>query len=275
MLLLPLMCLVKGFKPMIRMKIRFVGFLALMLSLVATSLPFKKASGQASIADSTIQLFLITANYSAELPGADFAERFGTSHFLGASVSTKTSHNWKFTTSFDFLFGGRVKEDPLTMISADNGNLINGQGTFEPLEYQQRGFRATVRAGKVLPVFGPNPNSGLLLQAGGGFFQHKIRYNTQSQGVFQLRDDYVKGYDRLTNGFALTQTIGYLNLSDNKLINFKVAFQVTEAFTKNRRSWNFDEMRKADEQRLDLLYGIKISWSWPVYDKASQGYYYQ
>ncbi len=258
-----------------KLKVPLIGFLALMFSLFATCLPFKKASGQASITDSTIQLFLITANYSAELPGADFAERFGTSHFLGAAFSTKTSHNWKFTTSFDFLFGGRVKEDPLTSISADNGNLINAQGTFEPLSYQQRGFKAMVRAGKLLPVVGPNPNSGILLQAGGGFFQHKIRYNNQSRGVFQLKDSYVKGYDRLSNGFALTQTIGYLHLSDNKLINFKVAFQITEAFTKNRRSWNFDEMRKVDEQRLDLLYGVKISWSWPVYDKASKGYYYQ
>ncbi len=243
-------------------------------SCVVFNYPFK-ASAQANIRDSTIQLFLITANYSAELPGADFAERFGTSHFLGASVSTKTSHNWKFTASFDFMFGGRVKEDPLSMIAADNGNLINGQGTFEPLQYQQRGFRAMFRTGKLLPVIGPNPNSGLLLQAGGGFIQHKIRYNTQSRGVFQLQEPYRKGYDRLTNGVALTQSLGFLYLSDNKLINFRIAFQVTEAFTQNRRSWNFDEMRKADEQRLDLLYGIKVSWSWPIYDKASEGYYYR
>lgn len=233
------------------------------------------ARGQANIRDSAIQLFLISVNYSPELPAFDMAERFGTSHFLGPSFSTKTSNNWKVTAGFDFLFGSNVKENPLSMIAGDNGNIINGQGTFEPLRYQQRGFRAMARLGKVLPMLGPNPNSGILLQAGAGFLQHKIKFNTQSSSVFQLKDGYKKGYDRLTNGFALTQSVGYLNLSDNKLINFRIAFQITEAFTQNRRSWNFDEMRKADEQRLDLLYGLRITWSWPVYDKASEGYYYQ
>lgn len=250
----------------------WLSTLILMVGLLGLS---DTAQGQANIRDSSIQLYLISANYSAELTGADMGERFGTSHFLGPSFSTKTSNNWKITAGFGFLFGSNVKVDPLSEISADNGNLINGNGTFEPIRYQQRGFRAMARAGKVLPLIGPNPNSGILLQAGAGFLQHKIRYNLESGSVFQLDGEYRKGYDRLTNGIAFTQSIGYLNLSDSKLINFRIAFQVTEAFTQNRRSWNFDEIRKADEQRLDLLYGIRVTWSWPVYDKASEGYYYQ
>lgn len=246
----------------------------LLLIVLGIGSPLTSVHGQANIRDSTIQVFLISANYSAELPAADLANKYGLTHCLGPSFSTKTSKNWKFTAGLDIIVGNNIKVDPLAKISADNGNLINGKGTFEPLQYQQRGFRATFRGGKVFPLFGPNPNSGLLLQVGAGFLQHKIRYNTQSQSVFQLKDDYTKGYDRLTNGLAFTQTVGYLNLSDNKLINFRVAFQLTEAFTKNRRAWNFDQMRKPDEQRLDLLYGIKVTWSWPIYDKASEGYYY-
>ena len=255
--------------------VRFYNRASLMFLLAGLLSLSGTAQGQADIRDSTIQLFLISANYSAELTGADLADRFGTSHFLGPSFSTKTSNNWKVTAGFGLLFGSNVKEDPLAKIAADNGNIINGNGTFEPIRYQQRGFRTTARVGKVLPVFGPNPNSGILVQAGGGFIQHKIRYNTESRAVFQLDDEYEKGYDRLTNGIAFTQSLGYINLSNNKLINFRIAFQVTEALTKNRRSWNFDEMRKADEQRLDLLYGVRITWSWPIYDKASEGYYYR
>ncbi len=233
------------------------------------------ARGQVDIKDSTIQVLMISANYSLEQSAADLKDRFGLTSFLGPAFSLKTDNNWFYSAEFDFMFGNSVKQNPLSIIETERGRLINGQGTIEPLEKRQRGFRSEVRAGKVFPILGPNPNSGIFLQAGAGFIQHRIDYKQQSGALFQLQGDYEKGYDRLTNGLMLSQTLGYLNLSDNKLINFSVAFQISQSFTKNRRDWNFDTRSPMNEQRLDMLYGVRVEWTFPVYDQASEGFYYK
>ena len=256
-----------------RQGIRLIGFLAIFMSFMLTN--SAKVQGQAAnIKDSSIQLFLVSANYSAEMPGGDLADRFGLSHFIGPAGSFKTNSNWLFSLEFDFLIGNNVKENPLTLLETDNNNIINGQGTLEALKIRQRGFRTEIRAGKVFPWFGPNLNSGIFVQLGGGLLQHRLDYKVPSGSVPQLNDDYEDGYDRLTNGFSLTQTIGYLNLSDSRLINFSVAFQITEAFTQNRRDWNFDTRSPKNESRVDLLYGVRVEWSFPIYEQASEGYYY-
>lgn len=233
----------------------------------------EQANGQASIQDSTISLFTITAVYSLEMPGGDMKERFGRSNFLGGGGSYKTANNWLYTAEFQFLFGREVKEDPLKEIKSDQGYLINGQGTLEPLPPRQRGYRALIKAGKVFPWVGPNPNSGIFGQIGAGFIQHKIDWQNQSQAVHQIKNEYIKGYDRLTNGIIFTETLGYMNFSDNKLFNFSASFQFGQAFTKNRRDWNYDQMQSPDEQRLDLFYGIRMAWSFPIYEQADDSYY--
>lgn len=233
----------------------------------------EKVFSQASIQDSTISLFTISATYSLEMPGGDLKDRFGRSNFLGGGGSYKTKNNWLYTAEFQFLFGNEVKEDPLRKIKSNKGHLINGQGTLEPLPSRQRGYRALVKAGKVFPWVGPNPNSGIFAQAGAGFIQHKIDWRNQSQAVHQIKNEYIKGYDRLTNGIIFTETLGYMHFSDNKLFNFSAAFQFGQAFTKNRRDWNYDQMREPNEQRLDLFYGLSITWSFPIYNQADDSYY--
>lgn len=233
-----------------------------------------KVWGQSDIQDSTISLFLASASYGFEIPGGDMADRFGNSNGIGLSASYKMKNNYLFSLDFKFLFSRNVREDPLQSIKSDKGFLINGQGLMEPVDRLMRGYYAMAKAGKVFPWFGPNPNSGVYFQLGGGFMQHKIKYNNISSSLFQLKGDYKKGYDRLSNGFALSESIGFQYLSNNKLINFSVGFEFIQAFTKNRRDWNFDTMEKNDDLRIDLLYGIHFKWSYPIYEKAPQEHYY-
>lgn len=250
---------------------KFLGFFCLIGLMIGSS----PAKGQVDIQDSTIKVFMISANYSLEQPDGDLGNRFGLSSFLGPAFGLKTDKNWLFSAEFDLMFGNTVKQNPASIIETKKGRVINGQGTIEPLVKRQRGFRSEVRAGKVFPILGPNPNSGIFVQAGAGFLQHRIDYKQQSGAVNQLKGDYENGYDRLTNGFLLSETLGYLNLSDSRLINFTIAFQFSQAFTKNRRDWNFDKRSPLNEQRLDLLYGIRVEWTFPLYNQASEGFYYK
>ena len=103
--------------------------------------------------------------------------------------------------------------------------------------------------------------------------QHKIRIENDENQAKQISGDYVKGYDRLTNGFALMQYVGYQYLSNRRLVNFNLGVELYEGFTQNRRSYNFDEMRKDDTKRKDYLFGIRFGWVIPLYKKVPNLYY--
>src|SRR5204863_8304518 len=135
-------------------------------------------------------------------------------------------------------------------------------------------FHFLVKAGKVFNVLSPNPNSGLMATVGAGLLQHKIRIENDDANAPQVLGDYVKGYDRLTNGLSITESVGWIYFGKNHIANFNFGFEFTQAFTKNRRSYNFDEMRKDDTNRLDLLYGFRVSWIIPFYGSKPKEFYY-
>ena len=105
-----------------------------------------------------------------------------------------------------------------------------------------------------------HPKSGIRLTASTGVLQHKIRIEDRTGGLIQLQGEYLKGYDRLTNGLAFTEFIGYQHISNSGLVNFMAGFELTQGFTKNRRSWDYLEMKRLDEQRFDLLNGFRVGW---------------
>ena len=78
----------------------------------------------------------------------------------------------------------------------------------------------------------------------------------------------------MTNGFMLTQFLGYQYFSGSRLVNFYFGVELNEGFTKNRRAYNFSEKRKDDESRVDISVGFKVGWVIPMYRKAPKEFYY-
>ncbi|MBA3901808.1 MAG: hypothetical protein H0X62_16670, partial [Bacteroidetes bacterium] len=118
-----------------------------------------------------------------------------------------------------------------------------------------------------------NPNSGFFVLGGVGFLQHKVRIENPGNASPQIFGEYKKGYDRLTNGISTSQFIGYMFLSNNRLLNFFGGVEFVQGFTQNRR-FNYDNMDYDHTQRLDLLTGIKVGWVFPLYKKVPLKYYY-
>ena len=114
----------------------------------------------------------------------------------------------------------------------------------------------------------------MLVNVGVGLIQHKIRIEVIGNNIPQLSKEYKKGYDRLSNGLLLTQSVGYLYLSTNRLLNFYIGVECMEGFTQSRRSFDYDLMKQDTKKRLDVLYGGKIAWILPLYKKAPQSFYY-
>jgi len=218
---------------------------------------------------------MLGAEFQYQSPGGDMADRFYNDYNVGAFLNYKFANNWLIGVEGSFLFADKVKENNiLDSISTADGNIIGETGEYSQIYLYERGYLLTLRAGRLFSVLGPNKNSGLLVTAGAGFLEHKIRIDVDKEDVPELTKEYKKGYDRLTNGLALTENINYLYCGNRRLLNFMIGFEATQAFTQNRRAYNFDQRKKDDKKRLDLLYGIKLCWFFPLYRHAATSYYY-
>src|SRR5690606_25361379 len=128
--------------------------------------------------------------------------------------------------------------------------------------------------GRVFPVVGPNPNSGLHLKLGAGLMQHKIKIQESTRTAHHVIGDYAKGYDRLSNGLSLSQSIGYTHFSNYKLINYYVGVEFFEGFTKNRRTVNFDTGLHDGRQRIDIIGSVVVRWYFSIYKRQPQDFYF-
>jgi len=219
---------------------------------------------------------LIFANYSYDIPGGDMADRYGNNSGVGGGFMVKTKSNWLFGFDGNYLFGNNIKNSNsiLQRISTKQGFIIDGNGMYAEMYMYESGFLASLKFGKLFPVFGSNKNSGLVFISSIGMLEHKIRFEHKNNIIPQLKDDYKRGYDHLSNGLSVSEFIGYMSLSDKKFVNFFVGFEFTQAWTKCQRKYDFNLMQEYDTKYFDLLSGFKIGWIIPIYSKSNQKYYY-
>ena len=220
-----------------------------------------------NIQDSVVFVPLVSMSYCPQIPGGDMADRYGTNSNVGLQFLIKTKTNIVFGIDGNYLFGKEIKEELFKHIATNEGYIIDAGGSYADVRLSQRGIAISSHIGKVFPAWGINKNSGVISTIGVGYLQHKIRIDTPSNNVPQLSGDYKKGYDKLTSGISVTEFLGYLFLSSKRTINFFGGFELTQAFTKSRRTYDFDLMRRDTRNRLDLLYGFRIGWILPLYKK--------
>jgi len=230
---------------------------------------------QVSIKDSSIFVPMIYASYSYQLPQGDLAKRFGGNSTIGGGFMIKTRSNWLFGAEGNYIFGGVVKngDSLLKMIATPDGFIINSGGFFSDIGFGQTGFNIIGKFGKVFPILSFNPNSGPVLLVGGGFMQDEIKIHDFDNSSPQLQGDYAKGYDRLNNGWLVTGALGYLFLSDSRLINFFVGFEFTQAWTKYQRKVNFDTGKPDNSSLSTQYYALKVNWVIPLYKRRPKNFY--
>jgi hypothetical protein len=254
-------------------KLKYKIYISLILLLLTTS---EKSVAQLSIKDSAINIHIIGVHYSALWPGGDMADRYGRANTIGLKYAYKHNSNFFAEFSYGFIWGNEVVEtNMLDGIKTIGGYLIDNQGLLTIVDMELRGHSFFLGAGKIFPVVGPNPNSGIIFSVHGGFVQHNIKFSHQSISVPQIQDDYIKGYDRLCNGFAIKENLGYINLSNVNLSNWNVSFECIQAFTESRRSWDIDMHQANTKKRVDLLFGLNIEICFPIFSRAPEEFYYR
>jgi len=221
---------------------------------------------------------ILNANGDFDLPGGNMAKRFGASYRVGPAVLYKTESNWIFGVKTDFILGGKIKEDSLMInvrdkYSTSKSNLyefIDNNGNRVGVPVYERGYAMGLQAGKIIELSESHPDNGLMLLTTVGFVQHKIYIWDKNKTISQLQGDYLKGYDRLTNGMFIEQYAGYIYFARNALLNFTIGVDAMFGFTRGRRDYLYDVMRTDDKQRLDILFGIRGGWFIPIFRKKSE-----
>jgi len=230
---------------------------------------------QGNIRDTTLTMTVASAGYAYQLPGGDLADRFGANSNIGIGALYKSRKNFLVGGEGSFIFGSKVVEPGiLRNVINSSGQVVDQDGEMADVFLYERGWTAFGVVGKLFPVLGPNPNSGLVVKVGGGYMRHKVRVQTQQNVVPQLEGAYLEGYDRLSAGPAAMGYVGYQYLGDRGRVNFHVGLELMAGFTQALRAFNFDTEQYNAPDRLDLLSGLRIGWSLPIYRRMDDRFRY-
>lgn len=242
---------------------------------IASLIFFVTKAFSQSVGDSSIFVPMFNLGLSFQIPQGDLADRFGNSMSVAPSFRFKTANNLFFDIEGQYLFSEKVKEDDIFSNFAESeSRIVNMYGEYARIVLLQRGFIIQGRAGAMVYKLGPNPNCGFYLLGGAGFIQHKIRIDVDGNDVPQLSEEYKKGYDKLTNGFAISETIGYIYLDNRGRINFFVELEFFQSWTQSRRDYDFTYLQKDEKNRNDYLIGLKVGWILPFHKRVPDKYYY-
>ncbi len=249
---------------------KFLKIILISLSVMIATNAF------AQIRDTSINIWQCEINYSFQIPGGDMAARFGPNSTIGLGLNYKLKSNWTVGFEGNYIFGGTIKDGTsiLENLMTESGQIINEFGEYGTVLLTERGFYAGAKVGRVFPVFGPNPNSGIVFNIGAGLLQHHIHIENKDNNTTPVLGDYKKGYDRLTNGLALREFIGYQYLDNKSSLNFYFGVEFYQAWTECRRDFNFDTMSEDNAERKDYLFGVRAGWILPIYKKDPNEYYY-
>jgi hypothetical protein len=233
------------------------------------------ASAQVDLRNTTPNAVLFHANYQVQFPAGDMANRFGINSMVGGGIDFKRKL-WLIGVEGNFLFGNTIKEpDVLNHLRSKDGYFVNIEGGLNAIGIFERGWDVKFNVARIIPLGKPNKNSGIKLGLSAGYIQHKIQINVDKRLYPQLDDTYKKGYDRLALGFLMTEFVGYQYFDPRRYLNFYGGFEFWQGYTNAIRKYNFDTNAPDPKQhRIDLLFGIKVGWVIPVFNKEKATKYY-
>lgn len=240
----------------------------LFLCVIAARFAFSQVN------DSVIATPLIGIHFGGDLPLADLAQRYGPNLNTGLNLMYKTKRNYLLGIEGNYMFSKNIREDVLKQLKNEDGFMVDNSGYPADIRLSERVITINLHVGKILHVLAANPNSGLMINGGAGYIQHRVHFLDAQQQIAAINGDIRNGFDRLSNGICTYQFIGYMFLSTNRLLNFYTGFECYQGFTKSVRKWNYDTGLRDTKNRFDMLVGFRFGWILPLYSRAPKQYFY-
>lgn len=234
------------------------------------------STAQVNVKDSSVFTTMVYPAFAVQWPGGDLKSRYGFSTSIGPGFMLKSKSNWLFAVETGFILGTDIKDEQqiLKNISTSDGWVIDANGIYASIQMYERGFTCMAGVGKIMTGLGPNPNSGIMIMGKVGYIQHKIRIENTDNAAPQIAGNYKKGYDKLSDGPALSEFLGYMYLGNNRLVSFFGGISCTQAWTRSRRIYNLTEGKKDDAQHFDMLFELRGGWIIPLYKRSPKEFYY-
>jgi len=207
------------------------------------------------------------------VPFGDLSDRYGNNMNFSIGGEYITKNNWLLNGEFMYLFSENIKEDVLAPFRTREGFILGDDNQYASLIMKQRGFYVGIGVGKLIPLSKAS-RSGIKLSLNGGILQHQIKFSDDRNSIAQIRAGRHVGYDRLSRGFSLKETIAYKHLSQDRRLNFEFALDFIQGFTSEIRAINFDTGLPTNKSRLDMLIGARIIWNLPFYGGGENTVYY-
>ncbi len=201
---------------------------------------------------------------------------------FGLNALYKTKSNWLAGIEGNIWFGGdnlNHRVERMGSVFSRDSIVIGTNGTDANVTCYNRGLSVQAGFGKIFPLVPSNPNSGILARLSGGYMLQQSIFMINDVNAPQIDGDYALLYDHQRSGFVLTEALGYWFMSNRaNLVNFYVAFEVQQCWTKSTRDYTIDDylgLRGKDNNRyFDLVYTVKFCWMFPLKGKSSHDYYF-
>ncbi len=207
------------------------------------------------------------SDFSVQMPSADMAVRYGKYNGMGFGFWRKSASLWTLGGVFRAYFGGDVKEPNLLgSMVGPSGSPIDQNGILHVVRSYMRGYHTQLQLGRLIPLNG-NLHSGIHLQAGYGFLQHKIKFSYDERALPQLNVPYQYGYDRLSNGWTVSFSATAQHVNLNNGISFFGGMEWVQGYTYNRRSFDIPNGTRETALRTDACLSIKGGLLVPIFRK--------
>lgn len=257
-------------------------YILLVFTTLLTLLSFsQKTIHDKNYIDTSTTMVWTNANFSYQIPfGSGYlGKTFGNNFNIGTGFIIKTTSNWTYEASFNYMFGGDVVlPDSLILGSMvnSNGDLFDENGLKATIYLEGRYWSFGGGIGKIIPL-DKWKNSGIWIKTNFGYMNHKIYITDPDNGVTQLdKDTYRKGYDQRSSGFQMSQFVGYLFMHKRRVTSFYAGIEIVEMWTKPNRNYSF---MLGPSSSLPFKFsgqvGLKMGWVIPLYEKQKVVNFYK
>lgn len=202
---------------------------------------------------------------------SDLSKRYGQHGTLGLGINLIMKHHWETGPAIAFLFGSKVREDVLASLRSADGELIGSDHQLAEVDLSMRGMMI---GWSILRKIKLSTQSYFLVGLQPVWLSHWIRFQNPGNSFEPIQGNYRYGYDRLSSGLAMEESLTYRFQSNNRLLNLELALTAMQGNSSLRRNLQLDNLLVKKTSSLGFI-GAQARWLVPIFPskKAEKIFY--